>query len=163
MTKQRKTECIPDFLALAWGPRAGGNVPMARGKVVHVTRKMMANDADAIDMALLEQAFAIQGATSIASLLAWRLRQPSPNRAALNGIARMLDPSEDGHLKLKVVRNREGKTATRYINDATIAKAVKKDMEARGNKHGDQIMAVKKVAKLFGVSKATVLKAIRSK
>jgi NACalpha-BTF3-like transcription factor len=143
MTKQPKTEYVP------------------AGKVVHVTREMMDNDA--VRMALDEQLFAIQGPTSIASLLAWRLRQPSPSRVVLNQIARMLDPSEDSYLKLKVVRQKKGKTATKYVNDVAIAKAVKKNMEARGNKHGAQKKAVAAVAEQFEVSKASVLKAIRSK
>jgi len=131
-----------------------------QGKVVRVTPEI---SDDAVDTALIEQAFAIKGPASVARLLAWRLRQPSPSRAVLDQIARMLDPSDDGYLKLRVVRHRRGKTATRNVNDAAIAKAVKKGVEARGNKHGKQKMAVAEVAKQFGVSKATVLKAIRSK
>jgi hypothetical protein len=92
-----------------------------------------------------------------------RLRNPSPWRVALDQIARMLDPSDNGYLKLKVVRHRRGRTAMKYVNDAAIAKAVKKGVEARRNKHGRQKMAVAEVAKQFGISKATVLKAMRSK
>jgi hypothetical protein len=89
MTKQSKTEYVP------------------AGKVVHVTREMMDNDA--VGTALDEQLFAIQGPTSIASLLAWRLRQPSPSRDVLDQIARMLDPSEDSYLKLESGASEEGK------------------------------------------------------
>jgi hypothetical protein len=146
MTKQQKPEYVP-------------GVP--QGKVVHVTREMMYNDA--VGMALDEQLFAIEGPTSIASLLAWRLRQPSPPRVVLDEIARMLDPSEDSYLKLRVVRQKKGKSATTYVNDSAIAEAVRKNTQARGNKHGAQKKAVAEVAKQFEVSKAKVLKAIRSK
>jgi hypothetical protein len=132
-----------------------------QGKVVRVTREMMDNDA--VGIALDEQVFAIKGPASFARLLAWRLRQPSPSRAVLDQIARMLDPSDDSYLKLKVVRHRKGKTATRYVNDAAIVKAVKKGVEARRNKHGKQKMAVTEVAQQLGISRATVLKALRSK
>jgi hypothetical protein len=120
-------------------------------------------DDDSLHMAHLEQILTIFGPTSTARLLAEQLRHPSTSRAVLDQIARMLDPSDNGYLKLKVVRHRRGKTATKYVNDAAIAKAVKKGVEARRNKHGKQKMAVREVAKQFGVSRATVLKAIRSK
>jgi hypothetical protein len=143
MTKQQNVEYIP----------APG------GKIVHA-RKMMPNDA--VDMALIEQIFAIHGPASVARLLAWRLRQPSPRSAVLEGIARMLDPSEDGYLKLVVVRRRKAKTATRSVNDAAIAEAVKENMEARGNKRGSLKAAVAEVAGDFEVKEPTVRKALRN-
>jgi hypothetical protein len=145
MTKQREAEYVP----------------IPPGKPVHVDRETIASDA--VDMALIEQAFAIKGSATVARLLVWRLRQSSPSRAVLDQIARMLDPSDDGYLKLRVVRHRKGKTTTKNVNDAAIVKAVKKGVEARRNKHGRQKMAVAEVAKQFRLSKATVLKAIRSK
>jgi len=161
MTKQRKPLNWTEY-ELCWATRSpsGEYIPTPSGKTVHVTRETV---DDALGMALDEQLFAIKGPASVARLLAWRLRQPSPSRTVLDQIARMLDPSDDGHLKLKVVRHHKGKTATRYVNDAAIAKAVKKNTEARGNKHGTQKKAVAEVAKQFEVSEATVLKAIRSK
>jgi hypothetical protein len=126
----------------------------------HVIGEM---DDGSLYMAHLEQNFAIFGPACIAEELAMRLRNPSPWRVALDQTARMLDPSDNGYLKLEVVRHRKGKTARKYVNDAAIVKAVKKNMEARSSKHGRQKMAVAIVAKQFGVSKATVLKAIRSK
>jgi hypothetical protein len=161
MTKQRKPLNWTEF-ELCWGTRSssGELIPEPSGKTVHVTRETA---ADTLDMALIEQAFAIKGPDTVARLLAWRLRQPSPSRTILDQIARMLDPSDDGYLKLKVVRHRRGKTATRNVNDAAIAKAVKKGVEVRRNRHGKQKIAVREVAKQFGYSRAKVLKAIRSK
>jgi hypothetical protein len=126
----------------------------------HVIGEM---DDGSLYMAHLEHVFAIFGSACIAEELAMRLRNPSPWRVALDQIARMLDPSDDGYLKLRVVRHRKGRTAMKYVNDAAIVKAVKKGVEARRNKHGRQKMAVAEVAKQFRVSKATVLKALRSK
>jgi hypothetical protein len=135
-----------------------------QGKVVHATPGI---SDEVADTALLEQVLAIKGPAkgpaTVARLLAWRLRQPSPSRAVLDQIARMLDPSDDGYLKLRVVRHRKGRTATRYVNDAAMAKAVKILTEARGKLHGKQKKAVTDVAELFKVSRAAVLKALRSK
>ena len=113
--------------------------------------------------ALVEQLFETRGADAIASLLAEKLRLPDPHPDVIATVARWLDPQTDDHIKLVVVRRRRGKRITKRVNDVAIAKAVKKNMELRGNKHGDQKKAVREVAKLLGVSKATVLKAIRSK
>jgi hypothetical protein len=161
MTK-RKTKHIPEFLSLAWGPK-NGNVPVSLRKVIHVTKEMMANDTVDIDMALIEQIYEIQGPASVARLLAWRLRNPSPPRAVLNMVARWLDPEGDDCFKLVVVRQRVGKSPTKRINDITLKKAVVDYERALGSKHGSRTKAVKKVAKVFEVSKATVLKALRSK
>ena len=78
-------------------------------------------------------------------------------------VARWLDPQTDDYIKLVVVGRRAGKRMTKRVNDAAIAEAVKKNTDTRGNKHGDQKKTVREVANLFGVSMATVLKAIRSK
>jgi hypothetical protein len=78
-------------------------------------------------------------------------------------VARWLDPQTDGYIKLVVVGRRDGKRTTKRVNDATIAKAAIEYQQALGNKHGDQKKAVKEVAKQYGLSKATVLKALRSK
>jgi hypothetical protein len=162
MTKQQKTEQIPELREFVWLPMSG-KAPVPLAKVIHVTSEMMANDTVDMHMALIEQLFARQSPASVARLLTERLRDRSPHRGTLDLVARMLDPSEGGYLKLVLVRRRKGKTATRHVNDAAIAKAVKIKMEARGNKHGDQKKAVAEVTKLFNVKKATVLKAIRSK
>jgi hypothetical protein len=141
MTKQQKTE----------------TVPVPQGKVVHVTREM--TDNDAVGMALDEQLFAIQGPTSIASLLAWRLRQPSPGRVILDQIARMLDPSEDSYLKLKVVRQKKGKSATKYVNDAAIAKAILQSQQELGRKSLSKTERGE-IADRFGISDAKVRQVI---
>jgi hypothetical protein len=161
MTKQQTTEQTPELWEFAWLP-ISGKAPVP-GKVIHVTSEMIANDSVDMHVAFIEQLFANLGPAPVARLLTERLRDRSPHRGILDLVARMLDPSEGGYLKLVVVRRRKGRTATRYVNDAAIAKAVKKNMEARGNKHGDQRKAVAEVAKLFSVRKATVLKAISSK
>jgi len=113
--------------------------------------------------ALVEQIFEVRGADAVACFLAERLRDPAAHPDVIATVARWLDPQTDDHIKLVVVRRRRGKRITKRVNDVAIAKAVKKNMELRGNKHGDQKKAVREVAKLLGVSKATVLKAIRSK
>jgi hypothetical protein len=146
MTKQRKTEYIP--------------VP--RGKTVHVSsREMMANDA--VDMALIEQLYEIKGPATVARLLAWRLRHPAPRHAALDLVARMLDPLDDGYLKLRVVRYRKGKTATKHVNDAAIARAfqeIQQHLNATAkSKHGITSRTVKRVATLFEISPSKVRKA----
>jgi len=113
--------------------------------------------------ALVEQLFEVKGADAVAELLAERLRDPAPHPDVIATVARWLDPQTDDSIKLVVVSRRGGKRMTKRVNDVAIAKAVKKITEARGNKHGEQKKAVKQTAELFGVSKATVLKAIRSK
>jgi hypothetical protein len=161
MTKQRKPLNWTEF-ELCWGTHSPSGEFIPSGKTVRVTRETMASDA--LRMALDEQLFAIQGAASVAQLLARQLRQPSPSRAVLDQIARMLDPSDDGYLKLKVVRHRKGKTATRYVNDAAIAKAfreIQQQLNATAkSKHGITGRTVNKVAKLLGVSPAKVRKVI---
>jgi hypothetical protein len=142
MTKQQKTE----------------NVPVPQGKVIYVTREMMDND-DAVGMALDEQLFAIEGPTSFASLLVWRLRQPSPARVVLDQIARMLDPSEDSYLKLKVVRQKKGKTATKYVNDAAVAKAIRQSQQELGRKSLSKTERGE-IADRFGISDAKVRQVI---
>src|SRR5215467_2786632 len=111
--------------------------------------------------ALVEQLFETRGADAVARLFAEKLREPDPHPEVIATIARWLDPQTDDRIKLVVKRRRKGKTVTKRVNDVAIAKAVKKNMKSRGNKHGDQKKAVREVAKLLGVSKATVLKAIR--
>jgi hypothetical protein len=142
MTKQRETEYIPV------------------GKVVHATRGIA---TDAVHAAIIEQLFAVKGPDTIARLLAARLRDPSPDRAILDMVARWLDPQGDDCFKLKVERRRSGKSPTKSVNNIALVKAVAAYQRAFGNKHGHQKKAVAKVAKEFEVSKATVLKAIRSK
>jgi integrase len=155
-------EQIPELREFVWLPMSG-KAPVPLGKVIHVTREMMANDTVDMHMAFIERLFATQGPAPVAHFLAERLRDCPSHPGNLDLVARMLDPSEGGYLKLVLVRRRKGKTATRHVNDAAIAKAVKIKMEARGNKHGDQRKAVAEVVKLFNVKKATVLKAMRSK
>jgi hypothetical protein len=107
--------------------------------------------------------FETRGADAVTRLFAEKLREPDPHPEVIATIARWLDPQTDDRIKLVVKRRRKGKTVTKRVNDVAIAKAVKKNMKARGNKHGDQTKAVKEVHKQFGVSKAKVLKALRSK
>jgi hypothetical protein len=91
---------------------------------------VMEMDDGSLYMAWLEQNFALFGPACIAEELAMRLRNPSPWRVILDQIARMLDPSDNGYLKLEVVRHRKGKTARKYVEDAAIVKAVKKGVVA---------------------------------
>ena len=113
--------------------------------------------------ATMEQLFEVQGADAVASFLAGHLRLPDPHPDVIATVARWLDPQTDDYIKLVVVGRRAGKRMTKRVNDAAIAEAVKKNTDTRGNKHGDQKKTVREVANLFGVSMATVLKAIRSK
>src|SRR5262249_30304500 len=142
MTKQQKPEYVP-------------GIP--QGKVVHVTREMMDNDA--VGMALDEQLFDIEGPTSFASLLAWRLRQPSPPRVVLDQIARMLDPQTDDYIKLVVVRRRKGRTMTKRVNDVAIAKAVIGSQQKLGRKRLSK-EEVGEIANRFEISDAKVRKVI---
>jgi hypothetical protein len=139
MTKQQKTESA----------------------IVHVTTDMLGDDQ--VLMALYEQLYLMIGATSVASLLADRLRDPEPQPAILRMVARWLDPRSDDRFELVLKRRRNNQSWTKRVNNQVIVKAVKKCQQALGNKHGDQKKAVAKVAKQFEVSKATVLKALRSK
>jgi hypothetical protein len=162
MTKQRKPLNWTEY-ELCWGTYSPSGEFIPSGKTVRVTRE---TDNDALGMALDEQVFDVQGPASFAELLAWRLRQPSPSRAVLDQIARMLDPSDDGYLKLKVVRHRKGKTAAKYVNDAAIAKAfreIRQQLIATAkSKHGITGRTVKKVAELFEISPSKVRKAIKT-
>ena len=128
-----------------------------------IVRASSANTARDVYASLLEQLFAMDGPETVARLLADRLRDPAPHPDVIATVARWLDPQTDDYMKLVVVGRRDGKRTTKRVNDATIAKVAIEYQQALGNKHGDQKKAVKEVAKHYGVSKATVLKALRSK
>jgi hypothetical protein len=134
--------------------------PAPKGRAVHAARGI---STDAVYAALIEQLLAVNGPDAIARLLATRLRDPSPHRAILDMVARWLDPRGDDRFKLKVVRRRGGKSPTKSVNEIALVKAVAAYQRASGNKHGAQKKAVAEVADQFEVSKATVLKALRSK
>jgi hypothetical protein len=140
-----------------WVPRDGV------GKESAIVRGSGAKTEQELYAALVEQVFEARGAEAVAELLAEHLRLPDPHPDVIATVARSLDPQTDDYIKLVVVGRRGGKRMTKRVNDAAITKAVKKNMESRGNKHGNQKKAVRDVARAFGVSKATVLKAIRSK
>jgi hypothetical protein len=111
----------------------------------------------------IEQLYALRGPAAVAHFLSTRLRNPSSQpRAFFEMIARMIDPSEDGYLKLVVERRRSGKRWTRRANDAALAKAVTKYERALGNKRGSRKAAVGAVADLFNVGEGTVRKALRN-
>jgi len=153
MTKRRRpSEC--EFM---WLPYDGV------GKESAIVHGSAAKTDQEIYEAIVEQLFEVRGADAVASFLAGHLRLPAPHPDAIATVARWLDPQTDDYIKLVVVGRRAGKRMTKRVNDAAIALAVKENMDARGNKHGDQQKAIKKVAKQFGVSKAKVLKAIGSK
>jgi hypothetical protein len=117
-----------------------------------------------INAALIEQLYGINDSVFIARFLAERLREPSPDRAFLDMVASWLEPQSNQSFRLEVVRPRDGRRSpTKSINDIALRTAVAEGQGALGNKHGSQIKAVKKVAKRFGVSKDTVMKAIGSK
>ena len=128
-----------------------------------IVRASSANTVRDVYASLLEQLFAMDGPETVARLLADRLRDPAPHPDVIATVARLLDPQTDDYMKLVVVGRRDGKRTTKRVNDATIAKVAMEYQQALGNKHGDQKKAVKEVAKHYGVSKAAVLKALRSK
>jgi hypothetical protein len=128
-----------------------------------IVRASSANTVRDVYASLLEQLFAMDGPETVARLLADRLRDPAPHPDVIATVARWLDPQTDDYMKLVVVGRRDGKRTTKRVNDATIAKVAMEYQQALGNKHGDQKKAVKEVAKHYGVSKAAVLKALRSK
>ena len=134
--------------------------PKTESEIVHASS---ANTTRDVYAALVEQLFATDGPEGVARLLADRLRDPAPHPDVIAIVARWLDPQTDDYMKLVVVGRRDGKRTTKRVNDATIAKVAMEYQQALGNKHGDQKKAVKEVAKQYGVSKATVLKALRSK
>ena len=78
-------------------------------------------------------------------------------------VANLLEPQSNECLRPEVVRPRDGRSPTKSINDIALRNAVAERQRAIGNNRGSQKKAVKEVAKQFDVSKATVLKAIRSK
>jgi hypothetical protein len=180
MTKQQKTE---ECYELAWFriPRPGDMIarnpedasegsgmapPAPLGRPVRVSYERMATDPvyDAsVYAALIEQLYEINGSAFIARFLVDRLREPSPGRAFLDMVANLLEPQSNECLRLEVVRPRDGRSPTKSINDIALRNAVAERQRALGNNHGSQKKAVKEVAKQFDVSKATVLKAIRSK
>ena len=122
--------------------------PGPRGKVVHATDAV---SADAVELALWEQLYDINGADSMAHRLAARLRDPSPHPALLAMVARWLDPqSDDEPFKLVVVHQRDKKTWTTKVNDAAIPKALQQELAAGGPKYG----MLKRVAKRLEVSSA---------
>jgi hypothetical protein len=156
MTK-RQPLSDPAESEFKWVPRDGV------GKESAIVRGSGAKTEQELYATLVEQLFEARGADAVAELLAGLLRFPAPHPDVIATMARWLDPQIDDHIKLVVVGRRVGKRMTKRVKDAAIAKAVKKNMELRGNKHGDQRKAVAEVAKLFNVKKATVLKAIHSK
>src|SRR5262249_53145016 len=167
MTKQQETEYIPEHYELAWFPIGSGMAPPAPlGRPVCVDHGRMASDpvyeAD-VTAALIEQLYETNGPAFIARFLAKRLREPSPDRAFLDMVASSLEPQSNETFRLEVVRPRDGRSPTKSINDIALRRAVAECQRALGNNHGSQKKAVKEVAKQFDVSKATVLKAIRSK
>jgi len=157
MTKRPPIKGTPSEFEFMWIPCDGV------GKESAIVHGSGAKTEQEIDEAIVEQLFEVQGADAVASFLAESLRLPAPHPGVIATVARWLDPQIDGYVKLVVRRRRRGKRMTKRLSDAAIALAVKKNMEARGNKHGDQQKAVKKVAEEFEVSKARVLKAIGSK
>ena len=78
-------------------------------------------------------------------------------------VARCLDPQSDDRFELVLKRRRAGKSWTKSVNNAAIAKAVEKYRRAFGNKHGSLKKAVKETARELGISQPVVRKAIRSK
>jgi hypothetical protein len=167
MTKQQETECTPEHYELAWFPLEAGIAPPAPlCRSVWVDHGRMAADpvynAD-VSEALIEQLYEIKGPAFIASFLAERLREPSPDRALLDMVASYLESQSNESFRLEVVRPRDGRSLTKSINDIALKWAVAEGCRALRNKHGSQRKVVKKVAEQFGVSMATVRKAIRSK
>ena len=140
--------------------------PPPLGRSVCVDHGRMATDpvyeAD-VTAALIEQLYEINDPAFIARFLAKRLREPSPDRAFLDMVASSLEPQSNETFRLDVVRPRDSRSPTKSINDIALRRAVTEGQRALGNKHGRQRKMVKKVAKLFGVSIAKVLKAIHSK
>jgi hypothetical protein len=132
----------------------------AKSAIVHGSSRV---SPAGLNMALYEELFKSIGPTDFADFIAKRLLDSPPNPAILEMVARGLDPKGDDFFKLVVVRRRRGKSWTKKANDLAIAEAVAESKRALGNKHGDQKKAVKEVAKHFDVSKARVLKTIRSK
>ena len=167
MTKQQKTECADELYELAWFRLENGMAsPPPLGRSVCVDYGRMATDPAykaAVCAALIEQLYEIEGSAFFARFLAERLREPSPDRALLEMVASYLEPQSNESFRLEAVRPRDGRSLTKSINDIALKWAVAEGWRALGNKHGSQKKVVKKVAEQFGVSMATVRKAIRSK
>ena len=111
----------------------------------------------------MEQLFKVLSPDDVASFLAGYLRFPAPHPDVIATVSHWLDPQTDDFIKLVMVGRRRGKRITKRVNDAAIVQAVKKHMDALGNKHGSQKKAVKKTADEFGIKQPTVRKALRSK
>jgi hypothetical protein len=120
---------------------------------------MTKRHADAIDMALIEQLYEINGPATVARLLAWRLRKPSPRREVLDMVARWLDPESNDCFKLVVARRRGGKSPTKQLNDQTIAKAILRSQQRLGWKRLSK-EEVGDIADQFNISDAKVRKVI---
>jgi len=167
MTKQQKTECTDELYELAWFRQGNGMAsPAPLGRSICVDKGRMATDPvykAAVCAALIEQLYEIEGSAFFARFLAERLREPSPDRALLDMVASYLEPQSNESFRLEVVRPRDGRSLTKSINDIALKRAVAEGRRAIGNKHGRLKKVVKKVAEQFGVSMATVRKAIRSK
>jgi hypothetical protein len=119
-----------------------------------------ANTEREIFQAVVEQLFEARGSKAVASLLAEALQAPTPDVIAT--VACWLDPQADDYIQLVVQARRGGKRMTKRVNDATIAHAVTWRRRALGNKRGSEKVAVSDTAERYGVSEATVRKALRS-
>ena len=113
--------------------------------------------------AIMEPLFKVLSPDDVASFLAGYLRSPAPHPDVIATVSHWLDPQTDDYIKLVVLRRRDGKSVTKRVNDAAIAKAVLKYRQAAGNKRGSLKHIVAEIAARYGVSEPTVRKAMRSK
>jgi hypothetical protein len=124
------------------------------GKSIHAAAKPW---DDNIFAAAIEQFYTLNGPTAVADFLSTRLRHPSPPRALLNLVARLLDPQDNFSFKLVVERRRSGKSWTKHVNDAAIAEAILRSQQKLGRKRLSK-KEVGDIADQFEISDAKVRK-----
>jgi hypothetical protein len=124
-----------------------------RSVIIHATS---AATEGAVHAALYEQLYEMIGRVEFARHLAARLRDPSPHRTVLDAVARMLDPEGDDCFQVVVRRRRGGKSPTKHVKDAALAKAIVEQEQEGRPKHGERKGADGKIADQFNISESKV-------
>ena len=131
------------------------------GEVVGKTIRALPKpwDEDAFFAATIEQLYGFGGPRAVASYLSKSLHDPSTSRIAINVITRLLDPQDNSSLRLAVQRRRSGKSWIKHVNDAPVARMIKKYQQTLGRKRLGK-KTVGDIADQFKISPAKVRKVI---
>jgi hypothetical protein len=124
------------------------------------------------NMVAIEQIFAEKGAEGVARIIAKRLRESNPERAILDGVARLLDPQPGDDLELVIKRRGAGNPKTKWdkrADDIKVALAVldcEERLKANRRKDGKtergiRKLAIGEIAEQRGIKDSTVRKTMR--